>query len=125
MSKNPVNLTARLLMEVAAIISFGMWGLNLKEGWMGIILAILLPLIFASIWGVFAVTGDPSRSGKTVVPTPGPVRLILELVLFGCATWMLFNLGYSRLSGIYGAVVVVHYIVSFDRIRWLLSRTDP
>ena len=122
MSKHPVNLAIRFVLEVGAIISFGIWGLRLTDHWVAYILVIILPLLFASLWGVFAVPGDPSRSGKTVVPTPGLIRLILELGLFGAATWMLLNLGYTRLWWIFAAIVFLHYVFSYDRVIWLLKQ---
>ena len=121
MSKHPLNLAVRFALEVGAILTFGIWGLRFSELWIRYLLVILLPLIFALLWGIFAVPNDPSRSGKTVVPTPGPIRLILELVLFGSATWMLLNLEYIKLGWIFGAMVFLHYVISYDRIGWLLK----
>ena len=101
---------------------FGVWGYRASDGLPGLILAILFPLVFAGLWGVFAVPKDPSRSGKTVVRTPGLVRLILELTLFGAATWMLLDLGFLKLGWIFLAVVTLHYSTSYDRIAWLLKQ---
>ena len=122
MSKHPLNLALRFLLELAAIVAFGAWGYSLTEGGTKIFLAILFPLLFAVLWSVFAVQGDPSRSGKTVVQTPGPVRLILELALFAAATWMLFDLGHTLPFIIYGVVVILHYAFSYDRLAWLLKQ---
>lgn len=122
MSKNPVNLALRFLMEFVALLTFGKWGYSLSGTWTAILLAIFMAAMFAGLWGVFAVRDDPSRSGKTVVPTSGPVRLVLELALFGAATWMLFNLGFNTPAWIYGAVVILHYALSWDRIAWLLKQ---
>ena len=122
MSKHPVNLAIRFALEVAAIVSFTVWGLKLLDSWVSIILAILLPLIFALLWGVFAVPNDPSRSGKTVVVTPGLIRLVLELVLFGAAAWMLFDLDFQKPGWIFSALVLIHYVSSYDRIAWLLKQ---
>ena len=122
MSKNPINGFVRLLIEIAAIVTFGKWGYSLAESWKAIPLTILMVVLFAVLWGVFAVKDDPSRSGKTVIPTPGPVRLLLELALFGSATWMLFKIGYSTPAWIFGGVTVLHYALSYDRIGWLLKQ---
>jgi hypothetical protein len=122
MSKHPLNSAVRLLLEMTAIVSFGIWGYHQTETGMRILLAILLPLGFAALWGVFAVKDDPSRSGKTVVQTPGIIRLLLELGLFGAAAWMMLDLDYSLAALIFGSTVVIHYFVSFDRIAWLLKQ---
>lgn len=122
MSKHPLNSVIRFLLEFVGILSFAKWGYHQSETGIRILLAILLPLLFALLWGVFAVRNDPSRSGKTVVSTPGWVRLVLELVLFGTAAWMQINLGYPLIGWIFGGVVLVHYILSWDRIAWLLKQ---
>ncbi len=117
-----MNLALRFFLELAAIISFGIWGYNQSEGGLKIILAIFLPLGFALLWGVFAVKDDPSRSGKTVVQTPGILRLLLELALFGTAAWMLLDLDHNRIALVFGLAVVLHYLLSFDRMAWLLKQ---
>jgi len=122
MSKHPVNLAIRFALELVAIGSFGIWGFRSSDEWYGYLLALLFPLLFAGLWGVFAVPYDPSRSGKTVVVTPGVIRLILELALFGAAAWMLFDIEYLKLGWIFSAVIIFHYASSYDRIIWLLKQ---
>ena len=123
MSKQPINLAIRFALEVVAIVSFGIWGYRSSDKWHGFLLALLLPLLFAVVWGVFAVPNDPSRSGKTVVPTPGFIRLLLELALFGAAAWMLFDLDFQKLGWIFSTVVLIHYATSYERVVWLLKQT--
>ncbi|MGW8314987.1 MAG: YrdB family protein [Bacteroidales bacterium] len=122
MSKHPVNLLFRLLLELTAIVVFGAWGYHLSDNWTRFMLALLVPLFFAALWGIFAVPGDPSRSGKTVIPTPGKVRLILELLFFSAATGMISALTKPWLAWMFGGIVLIHYIISYDRISWLLNR---
>jgi len=55
MSKQPINLAIRFALEVVAIVSFGIWGYRSSDKWYGFLLALLLPLLFAVVWGVFAV----------------------------------------------------------------------
>jgi hypothetical protein len=115
-------MALRFLLELTAIVAFGAWGYSLGEGGLRYILILLFVMLFAALWGVFAVKNDPSRSGKTVVHTPGLLRLILELALFGSASWMLFHLGYSLPAWIFSVLVVIHYLSSYDRIAWLLKQ---
>lgn len=122
MSKHSLNLAIRFVLEVGAIITFGYWGYSQSDSWSRFLLVITLPVLFALLWGVFAVPNDPSRSGKTVVPTPGLIRLILELALFGSATWMLLNLEHIKLGWIFGVSVILHYVISYDRMGWLLKQ---
>ena len=121
-SKHPVNGAVRFLLELGAITTYAIWGYNQSDTAMRILLAIMLPLGFALLWGIFAVRNDPSRSGKTVVQTPGWIRLLLELSLFTGATWMLLDLDYQLLGWSFGGVVAVHYLISVDRMRWLLHQ---
>ena len=122
MSTHPLNLALRLLLEFTAIVVAGIWGYHLSDSWSRFLLALLIPLLFAALWGIFAVPGDPSRSGRTVVPTPGNIRLILELLLFSAVTGMMSGLTKPWLAWMFGAVVLIHYTTSYDRISWLLNR---
>jgi hypothetical protein len=121
MSQNPVNLTVRFLLEITALISIGVWAKARFSGALGFALMILVPLIAAVIWGTFNVKDDPSRSGKAPVPVPGLVRLLIELALFGSATWALFSLN-PTCGWIFGLITLAHYGFSYDRITWLLKR---
>jgi hypothetical protein len=121
MSQNPLNLVVRFLLEILALVALGAWAKAQFPGALGFALMILIPLLAATAWGIFNVKGDPSRSGKAPVPIPGVVRLLLELALFGSATWALFRLN-PTYGWIFGAVTLVHYFLSYDRIVWLLKR---
>lgn len=122
MGSNPINLAVRFLLEICALLSLGLWGWQRSDGLLRFLLAIGLPLIAAVVWGVFAVPGDPSRSGEAPVPVPGMVRLGLELALFACAVWALSSAGYIGLSRALGVVTVLHYAVSYDRLWWLVKQ---
>ncbi len=122
MSSHPINLAVRFLLEVAALLAIGYWGWSTGSGVLRFVLAPGLPLIAAILWGTFRVPNDPSSSGKAPVPIPGILRLLLELALFAFATWALYDAGAVQLSWILGLVVVVHYALSYDRIRWLVGQ---
>lgn len=122
MSTNPFNLALRFILEMVALVSLGIFGYMFFEGGLRVLAAILLPLAFAVTWGVFAVRGDPSRSGKTVVPTAGPVRLLIELLLFGISVVALLLSGYTLSALIYGIAIIIHYALSLDRVKWLLHK---
>ena len=121
MGSHPINLIIRFLLELTALSAIGIWGWKQNDGWLKFVLAIGIPIIVAAIWGTFAVPDDPSRSGAAPIVVPGIVRLSIELAIFVFATWVLHDLGSSRLSWILGIVVAIHYIFSYDRIIWLLA----
>lgn len=119
---NPINGALRFLLELTAIFCFGLWGYHRSDSGLRFLFALLLPIVFALLWGIFAVRDDPSRSGKTVVSTSGWIRLLLELGLFSAATLMLLDLKYTIAGEIFGALVLFHYAISHRRIAWLLKQ---
>lgn len=86
-----------------------MWGLG-------------LPLIAAVLWGTFRVPNDP---GKAPVAVPGILRLFLELAYFGAASWALFASGQPLWGYGFAGLVLFHYLISYDRILWLLRQPAP
>jgi len=121
MGSHPVNLLLRFILEISALISLGIWGWNQFDNGFKYLMAIGLPVLSAGIWGVFAVPDDPSRSGKAPVPVPGVIRLIYELLLFGFSGYALLNLNYTLAGTLFLIIVIIHYALSYDRIRWLLK----
>lgn len=122
MGSNPINLAVRFLLELSALAALGAWGWRQGGGWLRFLLALGIPLAASVIWGTFAVPGDPSRSGSAPVPVPGILRLAIELAFFAFAAWALRDLGQERLSWVMGIVVVLHYLASYDRILWLMTK---
>ena len=122
MGSHSINLIIRFLLELAAFASPGIWGWEVSSGWLQIIPGFGIPIGIAAVWGIFAGPNGPSRSGAAPVVTPGIIRLVIELTIFAFATWALYDVGYPNLSLILGIIVTVLYIVSYDRIKWLLSQ---
>ena len=122
MGSNPINLAVRFILEMVGLVAMGWWGWNQADGILRFVLAIGIPLLAAVMWGTFAVLDDPSRSGKAPVPVPGIVRLLLELAFFASATWALFAMDVTILGWIYGIAVLIHYVVSYDRVAWLVRQ---
>jgi hypothetical protein len=122
MGNHPVNLTLRFVLEMSALFSVAYWGWHDHQGTTRYLTMVGLPVLFAVIWGVFAVPGDPSRSGKTVVKTAGWLRLTLELLLFGTAILTFYLSDLTTIAEVFGILVILHYLVSFDRVKWLLGQ---
>ena len=118
---NPINLIIRFLLEMSALAAMGVWGWSLGCGLLQYISAVGIPIIAASIWGTFNVLGDPSRNGEAPVKVPGILRFAIELIFFFVAAWMLYDRAYTTLSLTIIAVVIVHYIASYERIKWLMA----
>jgi len=122
MGSHPVNLALRFFLELSAMVTIGVWGWRQSDNWIRFVLSVGLPIIIAAIWGTFAVPNDPSRSRFAPVAVPGIVRLVIELAIFTLATWALYDMEFIRLSWIIVTTVAVHYIVSYDRIMWLIKQ---
>jgi hypothetical protein len=119
---HPLNLGFRFLLELTALIIIGYWGYQSQPNFYKYILMIGLPVIIATIWGVFAVPNDPSRSGKTVVKIPGFVRLIIEFIVFGAGSFAFFLLQLNLYAITFSCFIILHYLLSMDRITWLLKQ---
>jgi hypothetical protein len=119
MSSHPVNLGLRFLLEIAALISLGIWGWQKGEGWVRFILAVGIPIVAATLWATFRVPNDP---GTAPVAIPGILRLMFELALFALATWALYDSKLTVLAWILGVVTMLHYISSYDRVLWIIKQ---
>jgi len=122
MGSHPINLMIRFILELMALLSVGYWAWKRFDSPLQYILGIGLPILMTIIWGTFAVPDDPSRSGKAPIPVSGLMRLVLEITFFALAVWSLHDLQQNELSYILGGIVIIHYLFSYDRISWLLSR---
>ena len=121
MGAHPLNLALRFMLEIAALIIIGLWGWKQSDSWLKFLLAIGIPLILMTIWGIFNVPGDPSRSGQAPVIIPGFIRLLIELGIFSLASWCLYDMGPKNYGVAFAVVVLMHYAISYDRIIWLLK----
>lgn len=119
---NTLNLTLRFLLEVGALLSMGMWGWQQATGGWRYALATLVPVVAMGLWTTFAVPGDPSRSGNAPVVIPGYLRLFYEAIFFGFASWTLWQTKGAIWGGGFATVVLFHYVVSYERVTWLLQQ---
>jgi hypothetical protein len=122
MGSNSINLTVRFLLEMAALVSFGMLAYKNIAGSLRIPSTIVFPLLAAVFWGLFNVPGDPSRSGAAPVPVSGMLRLAIEALIFALATWGFIQSQGIKFGLVYLFVIIIHYALSYDRIIWLLQK---
>lgn len=107
---------------MAAFTGFAWAGWHLADGFLALVLAVVLPTVAATVWGVFAVPDDPSRGGKAPVPVPGWLRLVLELLIFGGGVAGFAFFAAPVAGAILAGLVVVHLAFSTGRTRWLLAQ---
>ena len=115
------NLALRFLLELAMLASLAVAPAIALDGWSRWIWVVIAPIGAMGLWGSFATPDDPSRSGSTIVPTPGPVRLLLELGLFTVGVGLLVWAGLWQLAAAFAAGVIVHYLAWPARIRWMMK----
>jgi hypothetical protein len=121
---HPLNLFVRGLLELTALVLIALGAYRLVGGgWVGWLLGFAAVLVAMVAWVTFAVPGDRSRSGNAPVPVPGVVRLIVEFDVFAAAVFLGWFVS-PTFAVVFGAAVAVHYLVSLDRLRWLLTG-DP
>lgn len=117
MNTHPVNLLLRFLLELTMLAVLSIWGYHRFQGWRSIAAAIAIPLLAATLWGVFRIPNDPRPAPVAV---PGPLRLLLEWVLFAGAVWALEDLRYDTGAWFLAGILVAHYLVSYDRTTAML-----
>jgi len=110
----------RFLLELAALGIAGWWGWTLGDGVTRWALALGIPLAMVTVWGVFRVPHDP---GKGLVAVPGPARLGIEAVFFGIAVLALRELAGNVWAALLLAVLLAHYALAWERVKWLASPT--
>lgn len=119
---HPANLALRFFLEIAALGGFGVLAWTSATGAWRVLAVIIVICSVMAVWGVFAVPGDPSRSGNAPIPVSGLIRLGLECaILFGGALslyWSGFGLAGAGLS----LLIVAHYALSGERLAWLVQQ---
>ncbi|MEU5217425.1 YrdB family protein [Streptomyces sp. NPDC020807] len=115
----PSVLAVRFVLELVSLVCFGVWAWTATPGPFRYVLAVAVPVLVAVLWGVFATPGDQSRSGETVVATPGALRFLLELAVFFGGAAALYAAGSHVLALTLAGVLVVYHALSWDRVVWL------
>ncbi|MFI5825067.1 YrdB family protein [Streptomyces rishiriensis] len=110
----------RFVLELVSLACFAVWAWTTAPGSLRYVLVVAAPVLVAVMWGVFATPGDESRSGETVVATPGPLRLLLELAVFFGGAAALYAAGSHVLATTLAGVLIVYHALSWDRVKWLL-----
>lgn len=109
------------LLEIGMWASFAWIGWSAGNGATRWLFAIGFASAAILIWGVFRTPGMPPAGKPGVYPTPGPVRLVLEVGLFLLAGFGLWVTGSRWIAETLWTFAVLIYLLSFSRIRWLLD----
>lgn len=114
------NLALRFGLEVAALVGLGVAAWNLAPGWTRWVAVLAAPLAAATVWGLFNVIDDPSRSGAAPIEVTGLVRLAIELAILVGGAMALAVTWRGDVGVAIAALIALHYAVSFRRIDWLV-----
>ena len=110
-----VHLIIRFVLELVMFGGVGMagWGVATYVG------ATLAALGAMAVWGVFGTPGDGIR-GAPVVNTPGPIRLLLEMILFAIAGFGIWSVWSRAASETFLTITILHYAITWERQWWLV-----
>jgi hypothetical protein len=100
------NYGLRFLLEVAALVSLAYWGFHDFGGVGQWLIGLGAPLVAAVVWGRF-------MSPKASHPVVDPVRLLIELAVFGAGVAALFAADATVLGVVFAVLVVVHLGLTF------------
>jgi hypothetical protein len=96
------NLGLRFILELCALAALGYWGYRTGGTTLTkIALATGAVIVTAVVWGAFVA---PNAS----VSVPGPVHLLLQVLVFGAAAGALFSLHRPSLASVFAAIVLAN-----------------
>jgi hypothetical protein len=100
------NYGLRFLLELAALTALGYWGFAEHDGALQWLLGLGAPLAVAVAWGLFV-------SPKASHPTSDPIRLALEVTVFGWGAAALWAADRPAFAVVLAALAVVHLALTF------------
>lgn len=109
------------VLELSMWGSFAWIGWKLGEGITRWLFAIGLGVGVILIWAFLRPPGLSPGGKRGVIPTLGPVRLVIEIALFLLAGVGLWATGYRWAAETLWTFAALIYILSYSRIRWLLE----
>ncbi len=96
----------RFALEVALIVSVAYWGFLEQTGVVQWVLGVGAPLLVVVVWGRFIAP-------KASHPTRDPVRLLLEVAVFGVGIAALLAADRTAFGLVFAALVLVHLSLTF------------
>lgn len=100
------NLVLRFCLEVAGVVSLGVWGFQLSDGADRWIFAVGAPAVAIALWAFVIAPGAD-------VPIAPPVRELLGSVVLLAAAGGLFVAGQPMLAGAFAALIVLNTVLLF------------
>jgi hypothetical protein len=101
-----VNDGLRFLLELAVLASLAYWGVSEHGGLAQWVLGLGAPAAAAVVWGAFVAP-------KAAHPATDPLRLLLELAVFGSGVAALAAADKPGLALVFAALALVHLALTF------------
>ncbi len=118
------SLVFAFVLELAMFICIGIWGWHVGDGGLlGGVLAVLFVVILGAVWGLCRVPGDLPH-GRSRVPVPGPVRIVIEFGVLGLAVYGIWVAGSRAAGETLLTAGVIHHALTWERLRWLLTLSN-
>jgi hypothetical protein len=100
------NDVLRFLLELGALASLAYWGFSEFGGISQWAIGLGAPLLAATVWGAFV-------SPKASHPTVDPVRLLIEIAVFGSGVAALLAAGATVLAVAFAVLAALHLVLTF------------
>jgi hypothetical protein len=94
----PASAALRFLLELAGLAAVAYWGVTVGDGLLQQVVGAVA--LVAGVWGLFLAP-------KAVRRLDDPLRLVVELVVFGVAGGALLSVGAVVVGLVFGVLVVV------------------
>ena len=101
-----VNDSVRFCLELAALAGLAVWGWKTGPDGVNVVLAVAAPLAAAVLWGRFVAP-------KARRPQADPLRLLLELAVFGGGTLAFAAAGLETSAVVLGVATAAHLVATF------------
>jgi hypothetical protein len=111
-----VTLAVRFLCELGLLAALAFWGFGAGDGVGAWLLGIGAPVLAGTVWGAFVAP-------RARWPVPGPVRVAIELVLFGVAAAALAVAGQPPAAVVLGVAGLVTSLLNEAQERRLGPET--
>jgi hypothetical protein len=109
----PLSSGLRFLSELICWVA-GPWAAAVASIWLVVPVLILLV-------GLPSVFSTPNDKNQVIVPTPGPARILIELLLYSVAAiapWLVWP---PLVATVAVAIVVASIAAGIPRMRWLFK----
>jgi Protein of unknown function (DUF2568) len=96
----------RFLLELGALAALAYWGFEEFGGVLQWVIGLGAPLVAAAVWGRF-------MAPRALRPTVDPMRLLIEIAVFGAGVAALFAAGATAIAVVIGVLAAVHLALTF------------